>query len=65
MKVVKELLVLKGDLMVGVKAIVLGFLTNYKFSDDDSFGSIVSDVQMSIFGIEEESFNEVIRESSL
>lgn len=44
MKVVKELLVFKGDLMVGVKAIVLGFLTNYKFSDDDFFGSIVSDV---------------------
>ena len=63
MKVVKELSALKGDLMAGVKATAPGPPTNHKFSDDESFGSIVSDALMSTLGTEEESSNELTRES--
>ena len=63
MKVVKELSTLKGDLIAGVKATAPGSPRNHDFSDDESFGSIVSDALMTTLGTEEESSNEVIRES--
>ena len=49
--------------MAGVKATAPGPPTNHEFSDDESFGSIVSDALMSNLGTEEESSNEVTHEN--
>ena len=60
MNAVKELSALKRDLMERLNATAP---TNREFSEDESFGRIVSDALISTFGTEEESSSEVARES--
>ena len=60
MNAVKELSALKRDLMERINATAP---TNPEFSEDESFGRIVSDALISTFGTEEESSSEVVRES--
>ena len=60
MNAVKELSELKRDLMERINATTP---TNREFSEDESFGRIVSDALISTFGTEEESASEVVRQS--
>ena len=60
MNAVKELSALKRDLMERINATAP---TNREFSEDESFGRIVSDALISTFGTEEESSSEVVREN--
>ena len=57
---VKELSALKRDLMERINATAP---TNREFSEDESFGRIVSDALISTFRTEEECSSEVVRES--
>ena len=60
MNAVKELSALKRDLMERINATAP---TNREFSEDESFGRIVSKALISTFGTDEESSSEVVRES--